>query len=189
MIGNKKAGFTLLEVAVVVSILTLLAALALPAFTAAKSRAKVVKSMAQMRQIHLAYLQYRSDYQFDENMIADYGTGLQGFLYIPQLGLHSLADTGGNPAPWPSARYAVPQPVPGMPDNAIDDWNNYAGTGQPMICLVDYTHNPGNPRDDIHKLRIAYGVYMDGRLARKESRGVMTRLSLWQQSEEFRNAK
>lgn len=175
----RRSAFAILEILIVLSIISLLAALFFPTFISVKSKAKVVKSIAQMRQIHLAYMQYRSDFQMDDNLIASYGTGLQGFLYIPELGLHSLADTGGNPTPWPSARYAVPQPIPGMPDRAIDDWNNYASTGQPMICLVDYTHNPGNPRDDIHRFRIAYGVYMDGRLVRKTSRGNLTRLSLW----------
>lgn len=181
---GRNFAFTLLEVLVVVSILTLLVTLVFPSFIAAKSRAKVVKSIAQMRQIHLAYYQYRIDFQFDDNMIAAYGTGLPGVLSISQLGLNNIADTGGNPTPWPAARYAVPQPIPGMPNTAIDNWNDYASTGQPMICIVDYTHNSGNPRDDIAKLRVAYGVFMDGRLARKESRGVLTRLSLWQQLEE-----
>jgi len=179
-----RSAFTLLEALVVVSILTLLATLLFPSFVAAKSREKVIKSIAQMRQIHLAYLQYRTDYQFEDNMIAAHGTGLPGALRISDLGLNQIADTGGNPAPWPSARYAVLQPILGMPNHAIDEWNDYAITGQSMICIVDYTHNPGNPRDDVARLRIAYGVYMDGRLARKESRGVLTRLSLWQQIED-----
>lgn len=183
---GRKCAFTLLEALVVVSILTLLATLVYPSSAAAKSRAKVVKSIAQMRQIHLTYLQYRTDYQFDDNMTAAYGTGLPGSRKISELGLNQIADTGGNPAPWPAARYAIPQPIRGVPDHAINEWNEYANTGQSMICIVDYTHNPGNPRDDIARLRIAYGVYMDGRLARKESRGVLTRLSLWQQPEDSR---
>lgn len=179
MNARGRRAFSLLEVVVVLSILFLLFTLSFPTFAASRSKAKVVRSLSQMRQIHQAYAMYRNDYHMEDNFVAIPGLGLPGYLNIAQLGVQSLVDTGGNPTPWPAARYAAPHPIPGMPDHAIDEWNLYAETGQPMICLVDYTHNGGNPRDDVQKLRIVYGIYFDGRLERKVSRGILTRWSLW----------
>lgn len=174
-----KRAFTLLEVVVAMSILFLLFTLAFPTYATSRDKAKVARSLGQMRQIYLAYAQYRNDYQLDDNFIAHYGTGLPGYLDFSQLKIRSLLDTGGNRTPWPAAHYTVPQPTPGIPNHSIDEWNEYAETGRPTICLLDYTQNPGNPRDDVHKLRVVYGVYVDGRLERKQSRGILTRWPLW----------
>ena len=56
-------GFTLIELLVVISILTLLIALLLPALGSARSSARAIGCMSNMRQLGVAYQAYAGDYQ------------------------------------------------------------------------------------------------------------------------------
>ncbi len=58
----KKDGFTLIELLVVIAIIAMLAALLLPALSAARERARRTTCMNNLRQFSLAYEMYAEDY-------------------------------------------------------------------------------------------------------------------------------
>lgn len=78
-----RRGFTLIEILIVLSILTILAGLLFPAFAAVRERARQSLCLSNERQSGLALLQYSQDY--DESLpsgtISWYGQGWAGQIY------------------------------------------------------------------------------------------------------------
>ena len=64
MIRNRRSAFTLIELLVVIAIIAILASLLLPALTAAKGRAGMVKCKSNLRQIGLGLQLYLMDYAY-----------------------------------------------------------------------------------------------------------------------------
>ena len=64
--NTKRCGFTLIELLVVIAIIAILAAMLLPALSAARDRAKAATCMSNLRQLHLAMIAYADDHN---NMI------------------------------------------------------------------------------------------------------------------------
>jgi prepilin-type N-terminal cleavage/methylation domain-containing protein/prepilin-type processing-associated H-X9-DG protein len=60
--SRKRRGFTLVELLVVISIIALLISLLLPALRQARSSAKAIQCLSNMRQIGLAFQQYANNY-------------------------------------------------------------------------------------------------------------------------------
>ncbi len=71
---NCTKGFTLIELLIVVAIIGILASIAVPNFLNAQIRAKVARSVADMRAIKTALHQYR----LDNNAYPSYSPGISG---------------------------------------------------------------------------------------------------------------
>lgn len=71
------AGFTLVELLVVVAIIGALSGLLLPALTKAKSRARMINEVNSARQVMLAWQMYADDH--DDRILPGYRYGLQAY--------------------------------------------------------------------------------------------------------------
>lgn len=60
-VGQKRAGFTLVEILVVMAIITLLAAVLLPVFAKVRERGRQIACLSNLRQLGLATFQYAQD--------------------------------------------------------------------------------------------------------------------------------
>ncbi|MBI5154195.1 prepilin-type N-terminal cleavage/methylation domain-containing protein [Candidatus Poribacteria bacterium] len=77
--GTRKPGFTLIELLIVVAIIAILAAIAVPNFLEAQTRSKVSRLLADMRSIKVGLESYRVDTnKYPETDLGNFGTNANG---------------------------------------------------------------------------------------------------------------
>ncbi len=111
---NRRLAFTLIELLIVVAIIAILAAIAVPNFLEAQARAKVSSTMADMRSISTAMGSYAVD-----NNEYPIPSGVQFIGYLMQYG------TGGRSG----AGRLLTTPISYMTAIPIDIYNTYIFTG------------------------------------------------------------
>lgn len=100
--SDKRSGFTLVELMVVISIIGILVTLGLPYYTSAKKKAYTSRAKAELREIAIALEEYANDYGgYPPDANRDLPPGLEKYL------------SSGN---WPKA------PWPG----SVYDWDNWS---------------------------------------------------------------
>ncbi len=73
---KKTTGFTLIELLIVIAIILILIAIALPNFLEAQLRAKVTRTKAELRSLGQATAAYYNDYKIDPNVDTAFGIDL-----------------------------------------------------------------------------------------------------------------
>jgi type II secretion system protein G len=113
MYVQNRRGFTLIELLIVVAIIAILAAIALPNFLEAQARAKVSRTMADMRSLSTAMLAYATD-----NNEYPIPSGKQYIGFLMQY------DTGGN-----YAGRLLTSPIAYISSIPVDIYNSDIYTG------------------------------------------------------------
>lgn len=147
---DQERGFTFVEVIVVIAILMILAALALPVYSSAKERARERTCMARLQQIHQALELYESDNPGGEPLHRNVGLPEMAIrrpaVLEPYLGSLDMLHCPETP---PCARDRLASsyiwtspPTPGLPGYEsyafqFDRWFDEPEKGFPVIhCLV-----------------------------------------------------
>jgi prepilin-type N-terminal cleavage/methylation domain-containing protein/prepilin-type processing-associated H-X9-DG protein len=88
-LGKKQNAFTLIELLVVIAIIAILAAILFPAFSQARAKARQTVCMSNMKQIGLATLMYKQDYDNRYHNICTYG-GTGPCFSMQKLGIEPV---------------------------------------------------------------------------------------------------
>ncbi len=106
-LNKRRGGFTLVEIMIVVAIIALLAAIAVPGFLRARKRSQASRVLNDLRLISASVDQYAIEYQKRGNEVvpvAAWTTYLKANTY--------LYNTGAHPAFGPYSDQVVDQPPP-----------------------------------------------------------------------------
>jgi len=98
--ASKNSGFTLIELMIVVAIIGILAAIAIPNFLSYRARAKQTEARVNLKAIHTSELSYESENTFYTSRVADLGwkpVGIPIYRYTVGDGFVGNPDPGGAP--------------------------------------------------------------------------------------------
>lgn len=173
-----KRGFTLLETAVVISIIILIAALLFPVYARAKRAAKITKSMSNMRQLHQAILIYiGGDVSLNPAKLP-HATDLMRSQKLPI----ELFHTGGNPYGGIDGHdvYAWMFPHPDL--EPVQSWYEHIrNTNGNPILIVDGTQNDRiDSSVTPFETRLGLGIYFDGHIEKRKHTGSSNRYEVWE---------
>ncbi len=131
------AGFTLVELIIVVSILGILAALVIPKFTNASVLAKVASTQDQLRSTRTALLRYQVDHNDTYPDITDMWGALTGKSDVDGT-LNAAGDYGPYLLSAPENPFTVSAAVVAFGAGTVSDGWEYDVTGQPPIVAVGF---------------------------------------------------
>jgi len=119
-LNKRRGGFTLVEIMIVVAIIALLAAIAIPGFLRARKRSQASKILNDLRLISAAVDQYAVEYQKQGIDVVPVGAWT-AYLKADTV----LYNTGGHPTYGSYGDQTVDQ-IPAVPQLAWDDLSDVA---------------------------------------------------------------
>ncbi len=144
-----RTAFTLIELLVVIAIISLLVSILLPSLAMAKDLAKAAMCSSQTRNMALAFLVYREEW--DHLPWSAYGAATSGGAYKDTIGLSGLF----------SLRMSVAE---ALEDNfGLDTTFAYtcpAGTVEPRRWWADSSLPPGAPPDPPHNWNVTEEIFV-----------------------------
>jgi prepilin-type N-terminal cleavage/methylation domain-containing protein len=177
----KRRAFSLVEILIVLTIISILAAILYPVFQRVKDQAKVARSMSNLRQFSLAMTMYREDHA-GPTSLCGLGTppGLAVLAREHQIP-RAMLRTGGSNFGRPNGdvyTYMLPR---SPNDGLMPEWQSYyAEVGENAVCILDETQNPGvtSKFSPFRTLRVI-GLRLNGSVQVRRIRGISGIYSSW----------
>ena len=122
-LSSKRAGFTLVEIMIVVAIIALLAAIAVPGFLRARKRSQASRILNDLRMIDSAVDQYAIETgrkTGDQVLVADWTNYIKKNAILYNTGMSILGTSYGD---------QTVDSVPQIPTSDYDALSDVAGTG------------------------------------------------------------
>jgi prepilin-type N-terminal cleavage/methylation domain-containing protein len=122
-LSSKRAGFTLVEIMIVVAIIALLAAIAVPGFLRARKRSQASRILNDLRMIDSAVDQYAIETgrkTGDQVLVADWTNYIKKNAILYNTGMSILGTSYGD---------QTVDSVPQVPTSDYDALSDVAGTG------------------------------------------------------------